>query len=145
MTAPTNTPQVEAIRAQFELAYATAWASDSQRTETPAQLAEVVKTWRDSDTYPMDMPRLRFGWEAYQWAIAQRVAAKAVREFHAVIAPCGEGVLFSKRADARWTLTGQGVGSDGFGVPTIADAFRESYGDSSLELVQVRVVEGGAV
>lgn len=71
------------------------------------------------------------------------------RKFWAVIAPCGEGVFFRNEADARWTLTGHGSGSDGFGVPTIGEAFRESYEDYELELVRVHIAaqstqQGGA-
>lgn len=71
--------------------------------------------------------------------------APAHREFYAVIATgARQGVMFDHPADARWTHTGEGAGSDGFGVPTIGEGFRESYGDAALELVKVRVVEGGA-
>lgn len=65
--------------------------------------------------------------------------ARDARQFWAVIAPCGEGVFFSNEADARWTHTGHGSGSDGFGVPTIGEAFRESYEDEELELVRVHI------
>lgn len=65
--------------------------------------------------------------------------------YYAVMAPCGQGVLFSNLLDARWTLTGKGTGSDGFGVPTIGDAFRESY-STGLTMVQLLHVgqKGGA-
>jgi len=55
-------------REQFELAYATAWAKDRNGDETPEQLAAEIKSWRIGDTYGEDLPRLRFGWEGYQWA-----------------------------------------------------------------------------
>ena len=64
---------------------------------------------------------------------------ETAREFWGVIAPCGEGVLFRKEADARWTQTGEGAGSDGFGVPTIGESFRECYEDKELELVRVHI------
>ncbi len=69
MNDQTRTPLVEQLRERFELAYATAWAADSQGTETVEFLAHEVKTWRDGDSYPADLPRLRFGWEAFQWAV----------------------------------------------------------------------------
>lgn len=59
----------------------------------------------------------------------------------AVLAPCGEGVVFNKEADARWTATGRGTGSDGFGVPTIGDDFRDTYKGEKLRLVKVQVLE----
>lgn len=65
-------------------------------------------------------------------------------KFWAVIAPCGEGVLFLNEADARWTQTGEGVGSDGFGVPTLGESFRECYEDEQLELVHVRIAAQAA-
>lgn len=77
------------------------------------------------------------------WARAQETTPPAVqdaREFWGVIAPCGEGVFFNNEADARWTQTGHGSGSDGFGVPTIGEAFRESYEDDALYLVRVHIV-----
>ena len=79
------------------------------------------------------------------WARAQETmapAAQDAREFWGVIAPCGEGVFFKNEADARWTQTGDGSGSDGFGVPTIGEAFRESYEDDALDLVRVHIVAG---
>ncbi len=60
--------------------------------------------------------------------------------YYAVVASCGQGVIFSNLQDARWTLTGEGTGSDGFGVPTIGDAFRESY---STGLTMVRLLHVG--
>lgn len=71
--------------------------------------------------------------------------ANAGRVFHAVIATrAKQGVLFDHIADAQWTHTGEGTGSDGFGVPTVGEEFRDCYADEPLELVLVRVVEGGA-
>ena len=32
-------------------------------------LAKEIKGWRKGDTYGDDLPRLRFGWEGYQWAL----------------------------------------------------------------------------
>lgn len=74
--------------------------------------------------------------------LRDRVAALEApgREFWAVLAPCGEGVLFRKEADARWTQTGEGVGSDGFGVPSIGESFRDAYEDEKLEMVRVLVL-----
>lgn len=81
------------------------------------------------------------------WARAQETtppAAQDAREFWGVIAPCGEGVFFKNEADARWTQTGHGSGSDGFGVPTIGEAFRESYEDDALDLVRIRITSQAA-
>ncbi|TYK74322.1 hypothetical protein FSY45_19350 [Comamonas sp. Z1] len=81
------------------------------------------------------------------WARAQEAtppAAQDAREFWGVIAPCGEGVFFKNEADARWTQTGHGSGSDGFGVPTIGEAFRESYEDDALDLVRIRITSQAA-
>ena len=79
---------------------------------------------------------------------APAVDAPTEREFWAVIAPCGHGVIFEHEKDAQWTLTGEGTGADGFGVPTIGDSFRDCYGDDEIELVRIRVAaqakEGGA-
>ena len=63
----------------------------------------------------------------------------------AVVAPCGDGVLFSSLLDARWTLTGEGAGADGFGHPTIGEAFRECYPlGLKLYRVQLSMAKGGA-
>ena len=58
----------------------------------------------------------------------------AAPQFWAVIAECGEGVLFSDQRDAVWTHTGRGTGSDGFGTPTIGETFRDAYGHQALEI-----------
>ena len=63
----------------------------------------------------------------------------------AVMAPCGEGVVFSSLLDAKWTLTGQGFGADGLGHPTIGVAFRECYPlGLTLHRVQLPLAKGGA-
>lgn len=62
--------------------------------------------------------------------------------FWAVVAPCGEGVVFRNSVDARWALTGTGTGSDGLGHPTIAEHFRDCYGGEALALL--RLWHGGA-
>ncbi|AFU45685.1 hypothetical protein C380_09925 [Acidovorax sp. KKS102] len=62
----------------------------------------------------------------------------------AVVAPCGDGVLFSSLLDARWTLTGEGAGADGVGHPTIGEAFRECYAPAlTLHRVQMTAQKGG--
>lgn len=58
----------EKHRERFEFAYATAWAKARAGGETAEQLAAEIQTWRVGDTYGADLPRLRFGWEGYQWA-----------------------------------------------------------------------------
>lgn len=55
---------------QFELAYATEWSKNRNGPETAEQLAAEVKGWREGSTYEAEFPRLRFGWEGYQWALA---------------------------------------------------------------------------
>lgn len=65
--------------------------------------------------------------------------------YWAVLAPCGEGVLFSSLLDARWTLTGEGTGADGVGRPTIGEAFRECYASGlTLHRVQLSMAKVGA-
>lgn len=68
MSAQIHATTVKQLREQFELAYAIAWAADRQRTDSVEFLANQVKTWREGDTYPEDLPRLRFGWEVFPWA-----------------------------------------------------------------------------
>ena len=63
------------------------------------------------------------------------------KQYFAVLAPCGQGVVFDNEVDARWTVTGRGAGSDGFGVPTIGDDFRRAYKGEKLRLVTVQVLE----
>nr|WP_315237709.1 hypothetical protein [uncultured Albidiferax sp.] len=63
------TPERDALRDQFERAYATEWARSRNGTETVDELAAEVKGWRDGDTYGNDLPRLCFGWEGFQWAV----------------------------------------------------------------------------
>lgn len=75
-----------------------------------------------------------------QFIEAAQVPLVPPRQFFAVIAPCGEGVLFDRLEDARWTLTGKGTGSDGIGHPTIGEAFRECY-PLGLTLLQVQAAE----
>ena len=57
-------------RAAFELAYATEWQKSRAGDETVEQLAAEIKGWRNGNTYGCDLPRLKFGWEGYQWALA---------------------------------------------------------------------------
>jgi hypothetical protein len=74
-------------------------------------------------------------------------AANDAPELWAVMAECGQGVIFDDKEDARWTLTGEGTGSDGIGVPTIGFEFRDRYEDQELTLHRVHlepVREGGA-
>lgn len=72
-----STPDKEALRDQFERAYATEWHTTGGRNKwTIDELVEVIKTWRNGDTYDNDLPRLQFGWEGFQWhaaATARRV------------------------------------------------------------------------
>ncbi len=79
-----STPDKEALRDQFERAYATEWHTTGGRNKsTIAELTEVIKTWRNGDTYDDDLPRLRFGWEGFQWhaaATARRVQLAAERK-----------------------------------------------------------------
>lgn len=63
-------------RDAFELAYATEWKKSRRGSETIAELAAEVRGWRAGDTYGDDLPRLRFGWEAYQWALAAQAPAQ---------------------------------------------------------------------
>ena len=56
------------LRDTFERSYASVWAAD-RGYGTPEELAAEIRKWRSGETYPDDMPRLRFGWEAYQWAV----------------------------------------------------------------------------
>lgn len=73
------------------------------------------------------------------------VVANPAQELWAVMAPCGQGVLFDNKMDARWTLTGKGTGADGFGYPTIGEAFRECYAPAlTLHRVVLMAQEGGA-
>lgn len=77
-------------------------------------------------------------------AYAAPTTQPAHSTYWAAIAPCGEGVLFTKKQDACWTITGKGAGSDGFGHPVIGEEFRKCY-SSGLKLHQVQIVgeEGG--
>jgi hypothetical protein len=53
-------------RSAFEMAYAKEWAK-ARGFGTPEELAAEIKQWRDGDTYPEDLPRLRIGWECFKW------------------------------------------------------------------------------
>lgn len=99
MNAPTQRHLMEPVRELFELAYATAWAADSQRTETVEYLADQVKTWRDGDTYPPDLPRLRFGWEAFQWAAFN--GRRALNDQDAELLEQGASMLDALAGDER--------------------------------------------
>lgn len=63
------------------------------------------------------------------------------KQFFAVLTHCGQGVVFDNEIDARWTATGRGAGSDGFGVPTIGDDFRDTYQGEKFRLVKIQVLE----
>lgn len=79
-----STSNIETLRDQFELAYATEWHTNGGRNKsTIAELAEVIKTWRNGNTYDDDLPSLQFGWEGFQWhaaATARRVQLAAERK-----------------------------------------------------------------
>ncbi len=63
-----STPDKEALRDQFERAYATELHTTGGRNKwTIDELVEVIKTWRNGDNYDNDLPRLQFGWEGFQW------------------------------------------------------------------------------
>lgn len=88
-------------REQFELAYATAWAKDRDGGETPEQLAAEVKAWRVGNTYEADFPRLRFGWEGYQWARASQCLAQIEEPAQPVAEICSashDDAQFGERA-----------------------------------------------
>uniref|UniRef100_UPI002FDEEB7C hypothetical protein n=1 Tax=Delftia acidovorans TaxID=80866 RepID=UPI002FDEEB7C len=87
-------------REQFELAYATAWAKDRDGGETPEQLAAEVKSWRVGDTYEADFPRLRFGWEGYQWARAGQCLAQ-IEEPAQPVAPVLDDRWKTRMLDGR--------------------------------------------
>lgn len=71
-------------REAFERAYAEAWhAASSPRKESVDELQYEVSTWRDGDSYPGEMPRLRFGWEWWQ-ARASLAASAGSEPAHAV-------------------------------------------------------------
>lgn len=66
-------------RDAFELAYATKWKSSRRGVNSLAELTDELRSWRTGDTYGDDLPRLRFGWEAYQWALAAQAPAQPDR------------------------------------------------------------------
>lgn len=66
-------------------------------------------------------------------------AADDAPKLWAVMAECGQGVIFDHEQDARWTLTGRGAGQDGFGVPTIGEELRDSYEGHAFTLHRVRL------
>ncbi|CUA99375.1 hypothetical protein [Comamonas thiooxydans] len=77
---PLEEPEAVAVpdaQEAFELAYATEWHKSRHGDETVEQLAAEVKSWREGATYGDDLPRLRFGWEGYQWALAATTEAGA--------------------------------------------------------------------
>ena len=63
-------------RAAFEMAYATEWHNSRSGDETVEQLAAEIKGWREGNTYGDDLPRLKFGWEGYQWALSSASTAE---------------------------------------------------------------------
>ncbi|MEG0139168.1 MAG: hypothetical protein RR707_00030 [Comamonas sp.] len=94
--------------------------------------------------YSSKQPPFGDGWEPLYAAPQAQADARGsaptageqdARKFWAVIAPCGEGVLFDDERDARWTHTGTGL----ILKPTLGDEFRELYGDEELELVQLTI------
>ena len=60
------------------------------------------------------------------------------KQLFAVLAPCGEGVVFDNEVDARWTATGRG---GGFGVPTVGDCFRDTYKGEKFRMVKIQILE----
>ncbi len=118
MVAQIHAPMGEQLREQFELAYATAWAADRQRTETVEFLANQVKTWRDGDTYPEDLPRLRFGWEAFQWAALK--GRRGLNDQDAELLEQGASMLEALAVDER----SQGNDSTAAGAECSAHAVR---------------------
>lgn len=136
----TITPErVAEERHAFEVFYAGLWKNASQKSESIEFLADVVRSMRAGDAYEDDKDYLNFLWEG--WIGRAQSEATVNASLFAVLAPCGEGVAFKNEADARWTATGRGAGSDGFGVPTIGDAFRDTYEGEKFRLVKIRVLE----
>ena len=139
------TPERVAIeRNAFEAFYAALWKKQTNKAESVEFLAGVVRSMRDGDQYEQGNDYLNFLWEG--WLCRATVQdflheASGNEQLFAVLAPCGQGVVFGNEVDARWTATGRGVGSDGFGVPTIGDDFRRTYKGEKLRLVTVQVLE----
>ena len=60
----------DADRDAFEKVFATQWHRERNRTnETVDELLVEIKSWRNGASYDDDLPRLKFGWEGYQWAL----------------------------------------------------------------------------
>lgn len=136
--------QVAMERDAFEAFYAALWKKQTSKAESIEFLAGVVRSMRVGDQYEQGKDYLNFLWEGWLGrATAQDVlnGASGNKPLFAVLAPCGQGVVFGNEVDARWTATGCGAGSDGFGVPTIGDDFRETYKGEKLSLVKVQVSE----
>ena len=76
---------------------------------------------------------------------AAPVAAPVVAEptHWLVLAPCGEGVVFDNKADAKWTQTGRGDHSH-TGTPVIGAAFRDSYEGKKFTLVPLNLAAARA-
>ena len=131
-------------RDAFETFYAALWKKQTDKTESIEFLTGVVRSMRDGDQYEQGKDYLNFLWEGWLGrATAQDLlnGASGNKPLFAVLAPCGQGVVLTNETDARWTTTGRGTGSDGFGVPTIGDDFRRTYKGEKLRLVTVQILE----
>lgn len=105
-------------------------ATYSEDTESAARKAKTKLT--------SDLQAFLAGQAAPAPVLAAPTTADAPKLW-AVIAKCGEGVIFDNEQDALWTLTGEGTGQDGFGVPCIGEEFRDLYADDGLILHRARL------
>lgn len=124
------------------------WNELSERVEDGDKLSPLEQFIYDYEAGPGEGEWRKALVEMVQhYAVASEVKATeqietvAVEEMFAVIVSYGHGVVLRHEKDARWAATGIGTGADGFGVPTIADCFRQYYDDEPIRLVKIRVVE----
>lgn len=118
----------------------------AQRT-LAEELREIVAEQRDPDKRGLNFgpSEIADACERAAWQLSNSPLVMTHEQAWAVIATCGQGVLFPSLLDARWTLTGEGAGADGFGYPSIGEAFRECYPlGLKLYRVQLTRMEGGA-
>ncbi len=117
-------------RAAFEMAYAFAWHKHRQGQEKVEELAAEIVSWREGNTYGEDLPRLRFGWEGYQWALATapvqehatQLAGQALPadEFRGDTASLVRNIIALLDLDAQGCLVPHGVGGHARGLLSAA-------------------------
>lgn len=155
--ASTTSEQAEApvtLMTEYE---ASTWAWDQVRQEVGTEgwttgdscnfFGFFLHGWRYRGQYELQRPATLD--RAAPASGGEAPAEGEAREFFAVLAPCGEGVLFPDSRDARRAATGRGRGSHAFGHSTLGEEFREIYRGEKLEQVTVRVMaaksqKGGA-